>query len=121
MHNNFLRKISMVLNSYRESIKAKREARPGSKFIFELFVLGILILGIVLRAILRAIRLLFAYRRMIKYLFILFDILAVVCIVLFIIDSIKAKRESRPRKDYLTILFILALMILFINVHILGY
>lgn len=111
--------ISVVL-FIRESIKAKREARPRSKFIFELFVLGILILGIVLRAI-RAIRFLFAYRGMIKYLFILFDILAVVCIVLFIIDSIKAKRESRPRKDYLTILFILALMILFINVHILGY
>ena len=108
--------ISVVL-FIRESIKAKREARPRSKFIFELFVLGILILGIVLRVI----RLLFAYRGMFKYLFILFDILAVVCIVLFIIDSIKAKRESRPRKDYLTILFILALMILFINVHILGY
>ena len=113
--------IICVVLFIRESIKAKREARPRSKFIFELFVLGILILGIVLRAVLKAIRLLFAYRVMIKYLFILFDILAVVCIVLFIIDSIKAKRESRPRKDYLTILFILALMILFINVHILGY
>ena len=46
-----------------------------------------------------------------------FGILAVVCIVLFIIESIKAKREARTKKEGLTILFIIAITILFINIH----
>ena len=100
-----------------ESVLAKIEAKPRKKYAFVLFIIGIVIFGIELRAI----RSLLLYRRMFAFLFVLFDILAVVCIVLFIIESIKAKREARPRKECITILFIIALMILFINVRVFVY